>query len=356
MATTQNNGNDATARRDPMFLPDFWYAAGWSAEITSRPLARRILDRPLVLFRTASGKAAAFDDCCPHRMAPLSLGTVDGETLRCGYHGLRFDCAGACIEIPGQTGIPPRAKVQSYPLVERWDFAWIWMGDPAAADPDLIPALPWMTAPDWDYSNGTIVYGCNYVLLLDNLIDLSHTTFVHRQTIGTDDVARTPIKTTADERRVLVERTMHDTDPSIMYVKAGDFTGKVDRWQRIEYTPPSNVVIDAGAVPAGTNDKSRGIDTRVINMITPETETSTFHFWAFARDFKVGDAAMTDYLARAIEHTFNEDKALIDGQQRNYRARPQQRMLDNNADAGVVHARRIVERLLRERRGRVAPA
>ena len=353
MATTQNSNGAIPALRDPMFLPDFWYAAAWSSEITSRPLARRILNRPVALFRTASGKAAAFDDCCPHRMAPLSLGTVEGETLRCGYHGLQFDCAGGCIEIPGQSSIPPRTKVQSYPLVERWDFAWIWMGDPAAADSDLIPALPWMTATDWDYSNGTIVYGCNYVLLLDNLIDLSHTTFVHRQTIGTDDVARTPIKTTADERRVLVERFMYDTQPSNMYVKAGDFTGRVDRWQRIEYTPPSNVIIDAGAVPAGTNDKSRGINTRVINIITPETESSTFHFWAFARDFKVGDLAMTDYLARAIEQTFNEDKTLIDGQQRNFVERPDQRMLNNNADLGVVHARRIVERLRLEQRDQV---
>jgi vanillate O-demethylase monooxygenase subunit len=339
-----------------MFLDNFWYAAGWSSEITNRPLARRILDRPVVLFRTEAGRAAAFDDCCPHRMAPLSLGTVEGETLRCGYHGLQFDCSGKCIDIPGQTSIPPRAKVQAYPLVERWRYAWIWMGDPAAADPAAIPELPWMTAADWDHSHGTIVYDCHYVLLLDNLIDLSHTTFVHRQTIGTDDVAKTPIKTTADGRRVLVERVMHDTDPSVLYVAAGDFTGKVDRWQRIEYTPPTNVVIDAGAVPAGTNDRSRGIDTRIINMITPQGPASTFHFWAFARDFKIGDTAMTDMIAQAITQTFNEDKRLIDGQQRNVTRRPEQRMLDNNADAGVVYARRIVERLGREQSAAKAAA
>lgn len=345
MTTTPTEAADASASMP--FLSDFWYAAGWSAEIADKPLARRILDRPIVLFRTAGGKAAALDDCCPHRMVALSQGWVEGETLRCGYHGLRFDCAGACVEIPGQALIPPRAKVRAYPVVDRWHLAWIWMGDPAAADPATIPSLPWMDSPDWAFSNGTIVYDCDYVLLLDNLIDLSHTTFVHRQTIGTDDVARTPIKTTAERDRVLVERYMNDTEPSIMYVKAGGFTGKVDRWQRIEYTPPANIVIDAGAVPAGTNDKSRGIDTRVVNIITPESRARTFHFWAFVRDFKLDDADMTDYLARALTHTFNEDKVLIDGQQRNVEARPQQRMLDNNADAGVVQVRRIVERLAR---------
>ena len=330
------------------FLENFWYAAAWSEEITSVPLARRILDRPVALFRTESGKAAAFDDCCPHRMVPLSRGRVEGESLRCGYHGLRFDCSGTCVEIPGQASIPPRAKVVSYPLVERWKLAWIWMGDPAKVNTALIPELPWLDSPDWAYSHGTLLYDCNYMLLLDNLIDLSHTTFVHLRTIGTDDVARTPVKTTGDANRVLVERYMNDTEPSIMYKKAGGFTGKVDRWQKIEFTAPTNIIIDAGAVPAGTGDKRRGIDTRIINMITPQTPGSVFQLWAFARDFKLDDPSMTKYLADAVEITFHEDKVLIDDQQRNVDERPEQRMLDNAADSGVVMARRIVERLLRE--------
>jgi vanillate O-demethylase monooxygenase subunit len=336
------------------FLENYWYAAGWSEEITEVPLARRILDRPVALFRTASGRAAAFDDCCPHRMVPLSRGRVEGESLRCGYHGLRFDCSGKCVEVPGQVSIPPRAKVTSYPLVERWKFAWLWMGDPALANPDLIPELPWLDSAEWAYSHGCIVYDCNYVLLLDNLIDLSHTSFVHQRTIGTDDVAKTPVKTTSDAHHVLVQRHMENTAPSIMYKRAGGFTGNVDRWQKIEYTPPTHIIIDAGAVPAGTGDTKQGIGTRIINIITPQTPASTFHFWAFARDFKLDDPAMTQYLADAVTITFNEDKALIDDQQRNVDARPQQRMLDNNADSGVVLARRIVERLLAEEASRSA--
>ena len=335
------------------FLDNFWYAAAWSEEITAQPLARRILDRPVALFRTQSGKAAAFDDCCPHRMVPLSRGRVEGESLRCAYHGLRFDCSGKCVEVPGQVNIPPRAKVTSYPLVERWNFAWIWMGDPALADDSLIPELPWLASKEWAYSHGCLVYECSYVLLLDNLIDLSHTTFVHLRTIGTDDVAKTPVKTTGDARHVLVERYMNETEPSIMYKKLGDFTGKVNRWQKIEYTAPTNIIIDAGAVPTRENT-GHGINTRIINIITPQTPTRTFHFWAFARDFKLDDAATGAYLTEAINITFNEDKVLIDEQQKNVDARPQQRMLDNNADSGVVMTRRIVERLLAEEASRSA--
>ncbi|MGE0734086.1 MAG: Rieske 2Fe-2S domain-containing protein [Alphaproteobacteria bacterium] len=328
-----------------MFLRNYWYAAGWSHEISEQPLARRLLDQPIALFRTASGKAAALDDCCPHRMAPLSLGTVEGETLRCGYHGLQFDCAGACVDVPGQKSIPPRLKVQAYPLVERWRMAWIWMGNPAEADPAKIPDRSWLTRPDWDYSHGLLTYDCNYVLLLDNLIDLSHTTFVHKKTIGTDDVARTPIKTSTTGDSVLVERYMNQTEPSPFYKKIGGFPGKVDRWQKIEFTPPTNIVIDAGAVPAGTNDKSRGIDTRVIFMITPATPTRTHQFWAFARDFKVGDADMTALIAQQNHDTFVEDKTLLDGQQSNATARPDQRMIDNNADGGIVQIRKVLSRL-----------
>jgi vanillate O-demethylase monooxygenase subunit len=171
---------------------------------------------------------------------------------------------------------------------------------------------------------------------------------VHQRTIGTDDVAKTAVKTTSDAARVLVERYMNDTEPSIMYRKIGGFTGKVNRWQKIEFTPPTNIVIDAGAVPAASGDPNRGINTRIINIITPHTPTSTFHFWAFARDFKLDDPDTTRYLVDAIEITFNEDKVLIDAQQRNADARPAQRMLDNNADSGVVLARRILELLARE--------
>ena len=333
------------------FLAGFWYVAGWSAEITTTPLARRILDRPVLLYRTESGQAAALDDCCPHRMVPLSRGTVEGESLRCGYHGLRFDGSGRCVEIPGQAHIPGRASVRAWPLIERWQFAWIWTGDPAEADPTLIPSLPWLDSPEWVASRGCITYACNYVLLLDNLIDLSHTTFVHRSTIGTDDVARTPVRTTAEAARVLVERDMTDTEPSRLYRKAGDFAGHVDRWQRIEYSPPARVIIDAGAVSVEPAEAGRRIDTRVINLITPETSRSTLHFWAFARDFKLDDVALTDEIAQALVVTFNEDRVLIDDQQRMLDERPQQRMLDNAADQGVVLARRMIDRLLRDQGG-----
>lgn len=331
-----------------MFVENAWYAAGWADEIEAAPQAREILGKPVVVFRTEGGSLAAFDDCCPHRMVPLSLGRVDGEGLRCGYHGLKFATDGRCIEIPGQTKIPRAFDATAYPTVERWRLAWVWMGAPEAADPALIPDLPWLDAPDWRAPGGLIRYGCDYRILIDNLLDLSHTTYVHQRTIGTDDVALTPVTAERIEDRVRVVREMNDTEPSKMYVKLGGFTGRVDRWQRIEYEAPSTVVIDAGAVPAGSNDPSRGIDTRVVNILTPENERSVLHYWAFARNFSLDDESVDGFLTKALATTFEEDIVFLDAQQARMEARPDQALANADADAGVLLARRM----LNERLGR----
>ena len=114
-----------------MFVRNLWYVAGWSSELTDRPLGRTIISEHIVMFREREGKAVAIGDVCPHRFAPLSMGKIcDDGTLECPYHGLRFDASGACVANPHEEGrIPRNAKVRSYPLCERYGILWIWMGD-----------------------------------------------------------------------------------------------------------------------------------------------------------------------------------------------------------------------------------
>ena len=130
-----------------MFLKNCWYVAAWDHEVTAAPLARTLLCEPVVLYRTEDGTAVALEDRCCHRALPLSMGKVVGDRLQCGYHGLEFDSGGACVRVPGQAQIPPGASVRSYPLVERWKYLWIWMGDPALADEALIPNWWWFDHP-----------------------------------------------------------------------------------------------------------------------------------------------------------------------------------------------------------------
>src|SRR5258708_6152703 len=132
---------------DP-FVSDAWYVAAWSDQLADRPLARVVLEQPVVLFRRGDGSPAALEDRCVHRRLPLSLGRIRGDALECGYHGLVFDTTGRCVKIPGQTTIPPGARVRSYPVVERHRCLWIWTGDPARADPAAIRNFHWLDAPE----------------------------------------------------------------------------------------------------------------------------------------------------------------------------------------------------------------
>src|SRR4051812_153243 len=126
-----------------MFIRNAWYVAAWADEVGETPLARRICNEPVVLFRDQQDRVAALLDMCCHRGAPLHMGKVVEEGLQCGYHGLIFDRSGTCVRVPGQEHILERTQVRSFPAVEQDAFVWIWMGDPAEADPAAIVPYPY---------------------------------------------------------------------------------------------------------------------------------------------------------------------------------------------------------------------
>ena len=133
-----------------MFLRNHWYVAASGSEIGRKPFRRIIMNEPVVFYRTEDGTPIALEDRCPHRRLPLSMGKlVENDVLQCHYHGLRFDRTGACVRVPGQDMIPPTARVKTYPVVERYKWLWIWMGDPALADPAKITDYHWLDDPDW---------------------------------------------------------------------------------------------------------------------------------------------------------------------------------------------------------------
>jgi nitrite reductase/ring-hydroxylating ferredoxin subunit len=113
------------------FLNSPWCVAAWDDEIAAgSSLRRRILDQDILLLRGSDGKVHALRNRCPHRFAPLSLGTRIDDSIRCAYHGLQFDLNGRCIHNPHDDGaIPERTTARSYPLVLRQSLLWIWMGE-----------------------------------------------------------------------------------------------------------------------------------------------------------------------------------------------------------------------------------
>jgi phenylpropionate dioxygenase-like ring-hydroxylating dioxygenase large terminal subunit len=336
-----------------MFLRNGWYSAIWSHELEGKPVGKTFLNEKVVLFRNDRGRVGALEDCCCHRAAPLSRGEIRGAYLACGYHGLKFDVNGQCVEVPGQSEIPPGAKVRSYPVHEKNNVVWIWMGDAAKADTAKIPDMPWLSDPKWATTPGNIYVKTNYQFIIDNLLDLTHVTYVHKNTLAGDPrEATTPTKTERLNDGVRVGRWMLDFVPPPLFAKAGNFTSNVDRWQHVTWHPPGIVYLDVGCAKAGTGapqgDRSQGVTGRVLNTITPETAHTCMYFWTLLRNYRLRDQTLTTQLREANARIFEEDRAVVEAQQRAIAAAPEQPLNNLNVDAGALWARRIIERLSAE--------
>ena len=336
-----------------------WYAAAYDVEVKRTLLPRTLCGKPVVMFRKQNGKAVALADTCWHRLLPLSKGELHGDNVICGYHGLEFDETGRCVYMPSQDTINPSACVKSYPLEERHRFLWIWMGDPALADPAKIPDLHWNDDPSWTGDGKVIHVKCDYRLVVDNLMDLTHETFVHGSSIGNRAVAEAPFEVTHSDRTATVTRWMEGIDAPPFWSAQLQRPGKVDRWQIIHFEAPSTIAIDVGVAVAGTGardgDRSQGVNGFVLNTMTPETDSTCHYFWAFVRNWDLGNQAWTHKLREAVAGVFREDEVILEAQQKAIEANPDHVFYNLNIDAGSMWARRLIDRMIdREQAVRLA--
>jgi vanillate monooxygenase len=342
-----------------MFPKNAWYVACTPDEIEGKPLGRRICNEAIVFYRGPEGQVAALEDFCPHRGAPLSLGRVCAGKLVCGYHGLEMGCDGKTVAMPGQRvrGFP---AIRSYPVVERYGFVWVWPGDAALADPAAIHHLPWAEDPDWAYGGGLYHIGCDYRLMVDNLMDLTHETYVHSTSIGQKEIDEAPVTTRVEGDHVITSRFMDGIIAPPFWQMALRGNGlpddqPVDRWQICHFTPPSHVLIEVGVALAGRGgyeaDPSVKASSIVVDFITPETETSIWYFWGMARNFQAHDEALTAQIREGQGKIFAEDLQMLERQQKNLLAWPERPLLKLNIDAGGVQSRRVIDRLIAAERG-----
>jgi vanillate O-demethylase monooxygenase subunit len=344
-----------------MFVRNAWYVAAWDHEIT-RTLKRRILlDEPVVLFRTDDGKPVALEDRCCHRQAPLSMGKLVGDIVQCPYHGLQFDTSGACVKVPSQDLIPKNAKIKSYPIVEKNQWIWIWMGEPAKANPALVEDFHWMDDPAWRSAGSYLHLEGNYLLIVENLLDTTHLPFLHPNTLGTDAFARSEFDVKREGDRITVTRWLMNELPAAFHKQFGGFPDgmKVDRWQVTHYGPPSFVKLDVGSAPAGAGarqgDRSRGMNMWNLNAITPETEKTAHYFFAQAWNFKLEERWIADMMREQICTIFQEDLAMIKAQQRNMDMGPVP-TVTLGQDKAWIAMRGIVERLIKDEQAQARAA
>lgn len=307
----------AAEKGEAMFLQNAWYVAAWDHEITRALNPIKVLGEEIVLYRKSDGGIAALEDACPHRKLPLSMGRLKEDDVECGYHGLTFDATGTCTRVPGAETIPHRARVRAYPVERRYDLVWIWMGDPALADPAAIFEIPNWGDPDWGVNQGeSMLLGCNYLYMTDNLLDPSHVAWVHQTSFAGAGTEDTPLETTVHDKGVTVWRWMTDVAPAPFYAQFLKFQGLCDRKQHYEVHYPCNAIIKAIFAPAGTGGEGRPLHPDVFlmdsyNFMTPVSEDETKYYWFQMRNFAPEDAEVSSRFTSSVRGAFEEDRMVL---------------------------------------------
>ena len=328
-----------------------WYPLTWADRIDRSLGAHRVLGEDLVVFRTEAGAPVAMADVCPHRLAPLSSGKLRGDAIECGYHGMTFARDGLCTRIPGQPHIPANARVRSYPVAERMGLAWIWMGEPAAADPADIVTVPEYEDPRWSAAQGdALAIGASYLNLADNLCDPSHVSFVHLTTLGSAASEDIPVDHRVTEDGVLVWRWILDGVPIPLFAKYGAFEGNVDRWHYYDYKAPCTAIIDFGSAAAGAivdrDRRTEGMRIFACHFITPVDAHRCIDHWMHVRNFALGDRDVDARLHADFRIAFDEDKTILERIEHNERACPDIKRISLSIDAAPRQMRRAVTRMI----------
>lgn len=354
-----------------MFPKNAWYVAAMTHEIASSGvMARRVCDIPLAIFRSETGEIGVLLDRCPHRLFPLSSGTVEASGLRCGYHGLVFGTDGACREIPSQQEIPPNACVNSFPVRERFGLVWFWPGDPALAESTPLPGFEvgegytagldfscLEPSDSWGVAGPHVIsVKANYMLAVDNLLDLTHTAFVHAKTFDNAGVLDS-----TREIKPLGPNRLADFFGFKNRMSAPLRTGYIldddvplfDNYLETYWQAPGVMILVHGAVPPGQDREQDGAIVLNVNIISPETDRTCHYFWAQSVYRNRGHGVVRDRWDAMTRAAFAEDEMTLEKQQANLDRFGYDSITGNvelmlKADKAIAMARRIVERMVRD--------
>lgn len=334
---------------DGCFAPrNQWYIAAWSSEVSRSPIERMILDEPVALYRRQDGSPVAVEGRCPHRSFPLGHSRVVGDDIECGYHGLTFRPDGSCASIPSQPTIPRVCRIRSYPIVERWQWLWIWTGDPALADEALIPDHHAIGLTDPRYGIAGDVYhfvDARYMLLHDNLFDLTHIGFLHKDTFGEGASAEEPPVFGSGENWIESRFEQADIPCPPYFAALLGHEGRIARRFGLRlYLPCLHVGGDDISTLSGEHLGS----LRVYHGVTPATQTSSHYFWAVGHDWAHPDPDHARNIATGLLPALAEDVSAahhVEAMIAKVGPRPSELLL--KADNVCVLGRRAFEALIR---------
>lgn len=346
-----------TSADNPLYVRNCWYVAAWSHELAVHQLfSITIINRPVLIYRKADGDLTAMADQCCHRHAPLSMGRLEGDDVRCMYHGLKFNPEGRCIEMPGNDAVPGRFCVQQYPVVERHGWVWVWMGDKDKADTALVPKAKGPDDPDWSMNTGHIDYDANYLLVNDNLTDFSHIGFVHENSFaaGNSGAYVLPPQVRLIDRGIQIVR-WNKNMPARKYQQPGTLN---DQFMTYDFLVPGVLVMFSAMYPAGSADASNleqppaDLEPITANFtsqaVTPMKDGSTRYFfcWGPRAAEQAANPALKTLMWELAQKAFAEDKRMIEAQQQNIRLRTGAPMVSITDDRGPNMMRKVIDRLI----------
>ena len=340
-----------------MWLRNCWYVIAWNHEIpgadSTELFHRVVLGEPVLVYRTTGGELVALEDRCCHRHAPLHKGRREGDCVRCGYHGLKFDARGHCVEAPGIAVVPARARVRRYPVACKNHWVFVWMGEPERADTALLPDNFSCDDPAWKNKPGYLHYDTPYLLICDNLLDFSHLSYVHEKSLGGStaiaqavaSIEAVPGPNTAwPVMGIKLSRFVNDVPPPPFYQRFRSFDGNLNRWFVYEFLLPGTLLMHSGGRPVAdaAGDDRRAVRLHSCQTLTPETETSTHYFFQQSHPSDSGDDSVTESIFNSLVGAFNEDLDMITAQHRNIQLKPDLPMLPLAMDSALLQFRRAL--------------
>ena len=327
------------------YVRNVWYMAAWEEEIVGDAMLGRIfLDAPWVIYRKTDGDGyVMMSDRCPHRLAPLHRGKRAGDTIACPYHGLEFGSDGNCTRNPFSDLFPPNARVQALPIVARYGALWFWPGDPALADPALIPDFAALDDPK-PIVRGRTRFAANYEVITDNLMDLSHAEFIHVDTFRTEGkiFAGSHSVEEADDGAVWSNWRMFDTKPPAFLDGLPEGT-RLDEWLEMRWHAPASMLLHIGFTLAGSPREAAPIPGMINpHIITPETKVSSHYF--YTRDPGDESAALAQQVFEQEDRPMLEHIQQTMGETDFWDWKP----VILHVDAAAVRARRRLMKMRRE--------
>ncbi len=333
------------------YVTNAWYVAGWASEFDDELRRVTILEQHIVMFRNSKGAVVGLEDRCPHRLLPLSKGKRIGDDIQCGYHGMTFNCEGKCVRMPGQDNPPGSAYVDAYPVHEKNNIVFIWMGESAKADVCTIFDLPQFTDSLWHAHQGEALHlKANYLNVAENLVDPAHVSFVHPTTLGNAASENVPVHVDTTGEVIIAWRWIRDSPPIGFFQSFGGFTGNVDRWHYYYLHLPCTAVIDFGsaATEAGLaeDDRDKGVRIFALHFLTPVTQDYTIDRWMHLRNAAVGDAEASAQMDAMFKVAFNEDKIILEAIQKQEKLPQKRKPIKLAIDKGPAAYRRRIRELV----------